>query len=235
MPKVKLTITESRCRCGYFKKGQEFIVEDLCPPLCHELWNNIYPLVYALQNGAELDYGNTRAKMFHAVCPDEGIVKIQGEINIMREIIAYEMSFKGSLAYSGDLSCIPFEEKYWNEYMKIYNECFYEMRKALEIKPLNFYSDYSQMKDKADSTFLYLQNEAICGAVSFYGNELDDLIVGKPFQNQGLGQKLLLWGMNHIKEQGYDEIILHAAEWNQNAVRLYLKNGFTVQKKEKVR
>jgi hypothetical protein len=29
MPKVKLTITESKCRCGYFKKGQEFIVEDI--------------------------------------------------------------------------------------------------------------------------------------------------------------------------------------------------------------
>ena len=23
--KVKLTITESKCRCGYFKKGQEFL------------------------------------------------------------------------------------------------------------------------------------------------------------------------------------------------------------------
>ena len=31
MPKVKLTITESRCRSGYFEKGQVFIVEDLCP------------------------------------------------------------------------------------------------------------------------------------------------------------------------------------------------------------
>ncbi len=54
MTKVKLTITESKCRCEYFKKGQEFIVEDLCPPLCHELWNNIYPMVSALQNGASL-------------------------------------------------------------------------------------------------------------------------------------------------------------------------------------
>lgn len=31
MPKVKLTITDSSCRSGYFKKGQEYIVEDLCP------------------------------------------------------------------------------------------------------------------------------------------------------------------------------------------------------------
>lgn len=42
----------------YCKKEDEFIVEDLCPPLCHELWNTMYPLVYALQNGAELDYCN---------------------------------------------------------------------------------------------------------------------------------------------------------------------------------
>ena len=32
--------------------------------------------------------------------------------------------------------------------MKIYNECFYKMRKALEIEPINFYYDYSQIKDK---------------------------------------------------------------------------------------
>ena len=80
MAKVKLTVTDSKCRGGYCKKGDEYIVEDLCPPLCHELWNNIYPLVYALQNGAELDYGNIRAKKVDAKCPDECRVSIHGEI-----------------------------------------------------------------------------------------------------------------------------------------------------------
>lgn len=80
MPKVKLTITGSRCRGGYFRQGQEFIVGDLCPPLCHELWHQIYPLVYALQNGADLDYGSARAKMFDAECPDECRVRIHGEV-----------------------------------------------------------------------------------------------------------------------------------------------------------
>lgn len=155
--------------------------------------------------------------------------------NVMKEIIVYKMSFKGKIEYYNDMLCVPFQEKYWNEYMKIYNECFYEMRKDLEIEPINFYSDYSQMKDKIRGTYLYLRNGEIAGAVSCYGNELDDLIVNKSFQRQGLGQKLLLWGMNHIKEQGYDEIILHAAEWNRNAVKLYLKTGFVVRKKEKVR
>ena len=78
--KVKLTITESNCRSGYFKAGEEFIVEDLCPPLCHELWNVIYPYVFALQNGAALDYGCNRDFQFDAKCPDGGRVCIHGEV-----------------------------------------------------------------------------------------------------------------------------------------------------------
>lgn len=79
MAKVRLTITESRCRCGYFREGQEFIVEDLCPPLCHELWNCIYPSVYVLLNGGSLDHGDSKAKKFDAKCPDGGRVSIHGE------------------------------------------------------------------------------------------------------------------------------------------------------------
>ena len=80
MAKVKLKITDSKCRSGYFQKDQEFIVEDLCPPLCHELWNCIYPYIFALQNGADLDRGTIRKKEFDAKCPDEGRVSIHGEI-----------------------------------------------------------------------------------------------------------------------------------------------------------
>ncbi len=80
MRKVKLTVTDSECRSGYCKKGEEFVVGDLCPPLCHELWNVIYPFVYALQNGADLDYGSSRSRQFDAKCPDGGRVCIHGEV-----------------------------------------------------------------------------------------------------------------------------------------------------------
>ena len=78
--KVRLTITESTCRSGYCKAGDEFIVEDLCPPLCHELWNVIYPYVFALQNGADLDCGCKKDFQFDAKCPDGGRVCIHGEV-----------------------------------------------------------------------------------------------------------------------------------------------------------
>ena len=78
--KVKLTITESDCRSGYHKAGDSFLVEDLCPPLCHELWNRIYPYVFALQNGADLDCGASRSRSFDARCPDGGRVCVHGEL-----------------------------------------------------------------------------------------------------------------------------------------------------------
>ena len=153
----------------------------------------------------------------------------------MKEIIAYKMLFDKTFIYYDNIICIPFQEEYWNEYMKMYNECFYKIRKELEVEPINVYSDYSQIKDKINNIFLYLQNGVIGGAVSCYGNELDDLVVEKSFQGQGLGQKLLLWGMNHIKGHGYNEVILHVAKGNERAVKLYLKNGFCIQEIEKVR
>lgn len=79
MAKVKLTVMESRCRGGYCKAGDTFLVEDLCPPLCHELWHSIYPMVSVLLNGGDLDYGSGRAKCFDARCPDGGRVWIHGE------------------------------------------------------------------------------------------------------------------------------------------------------------
>ena len=80
MAKIKLTVTESRCRSGYHQAGDTFIVEDLCPPLCHELWNRVYPYLFALQNGANLDHGEARARCFDVCCPDGGRVCIHGEV-----------------------------------------------------------------------------------------------------------------------------------------------------------
>ena len=79
MSRVLLTVTESRCRCGCCKAGDTFLVEDLCPPLCHELWNVIYPYVFALRNDAALDRGEGRAREFDGACPDGGRVRVHGE------------------------------------------------------------------------------------------------------------------------------------------------------------
>ncbi len=86
--KIRLTVTESRCRCGYLKDDDVFIVDDLCPPICHEFWNMFYPMLYTLKNGGLLDCGDGRADYFDAVCPDGGRVKIHGEVLYNSELSA---------------------------------------------------------------------------------------------------------------------------------------------------
>ena len=81
MAKVKLTITESICRSGFQKKGQEYIIDEtICPPICMELWHYAYPYVWTLLNGGELDNGDTKSKPFNIICPDEGRVHLHGEV-----------------------------------------------------------------------------------------------------------------------------------------------------------
>ena len=80
MPRVKLTVLESRCRENWCRAGDQFVVEGLCPPVCHELWSGIYPQVFALLNGALLDHGTERVRFFEAACPDGGRVRVRGEL-----------------------------------------------------------------------------------------------------------------------------------------------------------
>lgn len=77
---VKLTIQKSACRCQYHQQGDVFYVDDLCPPMCHELWHVAYPNILVLQNGGTLDCGDHREKKFEVRCPDQGRVVMTGEI-----------------------------------------------------------------------------------------------------------------------------------------------------------
>ncbi len=153
----------------------------------------------------------------------------------MKEIIAYEMQYSGDDVISTDIVLISFQEKYYSEYERIYNECFYEMRKALDVQPYNFYSDFGQLKDKMKDIFLFIKDEIIVGSVACYGNEINDLVVNREYQNQGIGQKLLLWAINHIRTYSNSPIVIHVAKWNEIALYIYERNGFVITKTEKVR
>lgn len=188
--------------------------------------------------------GNTKARRFYE---NNGFVNtgntrmiyrgdsyVQLQYVLLPEVWAYEMYYD-KMCEASNITCLPFKEEYFAEYMSIYNECFYDMRKALDIEPYNWYSQYEQMADKAENVFLLLEDKQIIGSVACYGKEIDDLIVKKSYQKKGYGKQLLLWAMNHIRQRDNSEITLHVAEWNKGALELYKKIGFVVRKKEKVR
>ena len=150
-------------------------------------------------------------------------------------IIAYEMVYTKEHTEAPQINCVPFREDCFWEYMQIYNACFYEMRKALDIKPYNYLSDYRQIREKREGIFLLMEANKIIGSVACLGNEIDDLIVDNQYQGRGLGRQLLLWGINHIRRSSQENITLHVAECNERAIRLYRDVGFDIVNIEKIR
>ena len=144
------------------------------------------------------------------------------------EIIAYEMQYRNDCTPKSDIACIPFDAAFFLEYRRIYNECFYEMRKALDIQPYDFLRSFDQIADKVKDIYLLMEQGEIIGSVACYGNEIDDLIVNPKFQHRGYGKQLLLWVMQHIRERSNEPITLHVAQWNHDALMLYKKAGFEV-------
>lgn len=150
----------------------------------------------------------------------------------MNSFFIYEMEYTGSSFETDELEMLPFYDDYYSQYEQVYNECFYDMRKALDIEPYDFYSDISQMNGKKENIFLLMEGETIVGSVGCFGAEIDDLIVNKKYQGRGCGKKLLLWAVNHIREYTREPITLHVAEWNKRAVELYTHNGFVIKSRE---
>ena len=104
------------------------------------------------------------------------------------------------------------------EYEQIYNQCFFDMRKELNIEPYNFYSGIEQLNDKKQNIYVLRNDNMLLGSVACYGNEIDDLIVNKAYQNNGLGRKILLWAIKNIRNNSDEPIVLHVAKWNEKAL-----------------
>ena len=153
----------------------------------------------------------------------------------MKSFIVYEMEYTGVVPEKAKIELIPFHDRYYSQYERIYNECFYEMRKALDIEPYNFLSDIRQINDKKGNIFLLMDGETVIGSVCCFGTEIDDLIVDKKYQGRGCGKQLLMWAIDHIREYTVEPVMLRVAEWNQRAVKLYTHNGFVIKSKEEIK
>lgn len=142
----------------------------------------------------------------------------------------YEMEYKGG-AVQSDLTLIPFEKRYYEQYKKLIDDCFFEMRKALNIQPYGKHSNsLDELTKLSETTFLLLNgNEVIC-AFSRFGNEIGNVAVSLKYQRQGYGRKLMQFALSFMQKHGISPIKLTVTKWNKNAIALYESLGFEVTK-----
>ena len=91
--------------------------------------------------------------------------------------LAHKMEYINPVYEKAAVDLVPYSSDYQEQYRKIYNECYHEMREALNIKPFDFIQDESFFKNGMEDVFLLLEGEDLIGSVALKGNEIDDLIV----------------------------------------------------------
>ncbi len=149
------------------------------------------------------------------------------------KVIVHEMEYKGGQMVS-DLRLRYYSNSDYQKYRKVYEECFHDMRTALQRFPVDICASREKLEQEKGNIYIHEVDGKLIGSVAIYGNEIDDLIVAKDFQRQGHGEALLQFAVSFLQRSHIAPIILHVADWNQGAIKMYLKNGFDIVSTEVV-
>jgi ribosomal protein S18 acetylase RimI-like enzyme len=147
------------------------------------------------------------------------------------EIIAHTMEYIGK-AIDSDIIVHLYRDDDYDIYKSVYVDCFREMRTALKLSPICCCDSREQMLEKRNYIYIYETDEGLIASVSVYNGEIDDLVVRKSHRCKGIGTALLRFAIHLLQQNQTSHILLHVADWNKNAVELYLKSGFEIIRTE---
>ena len=142
------------------------------------------------------------------------------------KIIAHTMEYRGGFIVS-PLRLRNYSAFDYEEYKRIYEECFRDMRTALQRFPVDCCDSKEELEHKKDKIYILEIDGKLVGSVAIYDNEIDDLIVEKRYQRAGYGEALLQFAISYMQSDNISPIVLHVADWNQGAIKMYMKNGFS--------
>ncbi|WP_329767251.1 GNAT family N-acetyltransferase [Bacillus nitratireducens] len=139
-----------------------------------------------------------------------------------------ELIYKGGSFPKTDLKFIKYEDIFFNQFVTMVQECYYELHERNDMKPY-LASEDSIKKYKLNNesnVYVALENEQLVASVTVGEGTIENLIVAQSHQGNGYGRKALQFGMNKLLEGGYEDIRLCYIEGNESAERLYKSVGF---------
>lgn len=149
-------------------------------------------------------------------------------------VIAHTMQYVGGEMPFPSMALRNYLDYDYIAYSEIYNDCFADMRCALDLYPIGCCDTREALLNKSENIFILEIDNRLAGSIAIYHSEIDDLIVAKRCQRKGYGQGLLRFAVARMQSMGTSPIMLHVADWNRGAIELYTKNGFRIVKTETV-
>ena len=149
----------------------------------------------------------------------------------------YRFCYRGPKFVEPILNVVQYEDRYFEDKIRLESEAFSVLREENDIKPYNWYLgaskealDHNRKRTLSNKAYTYLFFEAdeMVGASMVKNAELDLLFVNVKFQGKGYGKKLLEFTVNKGLEQNAEGVSLNALASNEMALKLYTNAGFKI-------
>lgn len=149
----------------------------------------------------------------------------------------YRFSYKGTKFDEPNIHSLKYEDKYYEDEIRLESEAFAVLREQNDIKPYNWYLSASKTAIEnhrkktfinKDYIYLFFEKDEMLGASMVKNAEIDLLFVNTKYQGKGYGKKILQYTVNRGLEQNAAGVNLNALANNTSALKLYLNTGFEV-------
>ncbi|MYL44295.1 GNAT family N-acetyltransferase [Virgibacillus halodenitrificans] len=139
-----------------------------------------------------------------------------------------ELYYRGPGFPDEGMTFVQYEDKYFDQYVKVVQECYYPINKSNDIKPYlatNESVKRYQLNNKKN-VYLALDRDQIIASVTTGNGTVENLMVSPAYQGKGFGKKALQFSINKILSQGCEELRICYMEGNNHAENLYYSLGF---------
>lgn len=138
--------------------------------------------------------------------------------------------YRGKEKFDLDIDFVFYEDKYYDQYLKCTQECFYELRRNNDFKPYlvpKSEEERHRLMENKDSIYLTLNNnEEIISTVTVKDGYIDNIMVPQKYQGEGYGKKIAQFAINRALDEGVEPIYLCYVDGNDKVNNLYKSLGF---------
>lgn len=147
----------------------------------------------------------------------------------------YRLHYEGHKHPDSNLEPVPYEDRYYEDKIRLESEAFSPLREKHDIRPYNWFlsADEASLSNNRkyteknkDYIHLFFENNELAGASMVKDAEIELLFTTVKFQGRELGRKILEFSVNKGLDQNPSGVRLNVLAENEKALGLYTDTGF---------
>lgn len=175
----------------------------------------------------------TNAEMVCCACPSQNVtghsfLQAKSFASWFSETL---MHYTGPALPDPQLDARPYDDADFETWTRVINECFYPMRKAIDVRPYVIFdacdlATRRRLRDTTNKNILFYDGDQLVGVAGIIGSEIDPIAVVADQRRKGYGRRITAYCTNRILARGIGSVSLTVTNWNTAARKMYEEAGY---------